>query len=104
MRNRLHISQACPLILPCHVALDKARENHKGSVVIGTTGRGIGPAYEDKVARRALKVSDLFHPQRFKTQLTELVQYHNFLLKNYYHQPEIALQPLLKKHKLGPMR
>ena len=84
VRNRLHISLACPLILPCHVALDKARENHKGGVAIGTTGRGIGPAYEDKVARRALKVSDLFHPQRFKTKLTELLQYHNFVLKNYY--------------------
>lgn len=96
VRNRLHISQACPLILPCHIALDKARENHKGSTVIGTTGRGIGPAYEDKIARRALKVSDLFHPERFKAKLTELLHYHNFVLKNYYNQPEIELQPLIE--------
>ncbi len=66
VRSRLHISQACPLILPCHIALDNAREKHKGDAAIGTTGRGIGPAYEDKIARRALKVSDLLHPQRFK--------------------------------------
>jgi adenylosuccinate synthase len=95
VRSRLHISQACPLILPCHIALDKARESHKGSVAIGTTGRGIGPAYEDKIARRALKVSDLFHPERFKTKLTELLHYHNFVLKNYFQQPEIELQSLL---------
>ncbi|ARH00983.1 adenylosuccinate synthase [Legionella micdadei] len=100
VRSRLHISQACPLILPCHVALDKARENHKGSVAIGTTGRGIGPAYEDKVARRALKAGDLFHPQRFEAKLTELLQYHNFVLKNYYNQPEIELRPLLKEAEI----
>lgn len=97
VRNRLHISQACPLILPYHVALDKARENHKGSVAIGTTGRGIGPAYEDKVARRALKVNDLLNLQRFKTKLVDLLQYHNFVLKNYYNQPEVELEPLLKE-------
>ncbi|MBA2655737.1 MAG: adenylosuccinate synthase [Tatlockia sp.] len=97
VRSRLHISQACPLILPCHVALDQARESHKGGVAIGTTGRGIGPAYEDKVARRALKVGDLFHPERFKTKLTELLHYHNFVLKNYYNQPEIELEPLLQE-------
>ncbi len=81
VRSRLRISPACPLILPCHVALDKARENHKGAVAIGTTGRGIGPAYEDKVARRALKVGDLFHPDRFRAKLTELLNYHNFVLE-----------------------
>ncbi|KTD65891.1 adenylosuccinate synthase [Legionella spiritensis] len=96
VRERLHISQACPLLLPCHIALDKARETHLGSTAIGTTGRGIGPAYEDKVARRALKVSDLFHPQRFASKLTELLQYHNFVLKHYYQQPEVALEPLLE--------
>lgn len=95
VRNRLFISQSCPLILPSHVALDKARELQKGNAAIGTTGRGIGPAYEDKVARRALKVSDLFHPERFKAKLTELLEFHNFMLKNYYHQPEIELAPLL---------
>lgn len=66
VRSRLRVSMACPLILPCHVAMDKAREAHMGNAAIGTTGRGIGPAYEDKVARRALKVSDLFHPERFE--------------------------------------
>jgi len=95
VRKRLRISQACPLILPCHVALDKAREIHKGNAAIGTTGRGIGPAYEDKVARRALKVSDLFHPERFAAKLKELLEYHNFVLKNYYHQPEVDFQELL---------
>lgn len=100
VRSRLRISQACPLILPSHVALDKAREHHMGATPIGTTGRGIGPAYEDKVARRALKVSDLLHPQRFKTKLTELLQYHNFILKSYYNQPEIELEPLLAEAKI----
>lgn len=94
VRPRLHISQACPLILPCHVALDKARELHKGKAAIGTTGRGIGPAYEDKIARRALKVSDLFHPQRLHEKLAELLHYHNFVLKNYFQQPEVELEPL----------
>ncbi|MGQ3890494.1 adenylosuccinate synthase [Legionella sp. CNM-4043-24] len=94
VRSRLFISQACPLILPCHVALDKAREQHKGQSAIGTTGRGIGPAYEDKVARRALKVSDLFHPERFAARLKELLEYHNFVLKNYFHQAEVPFQAL----------
>ena len=95
VRNRLHISQACPLILPCHVALDKARELHKGTAAIGTTGRGIGPAYEDKIARRALKVSDLLHRERFVAKLTELLEYHNFMLTNYYKQPAVDLQAIL---------
>lgn len=94
VRNRLHISQACPLLLPSHIALDKAREIKKGNAAIGTTGRGIGPAYEDKIARRALKVSDLLHPDRLKNKLKDLVEFHNFLLKNYYHQPEIDLSVL----------
>ncbi|MGH8403266.1 MAG: adenylosuccinate synthetase, partial [Gammaproteobacteria bacterium] len=64
-RERLKISPACPLILPSHVALDKAREQAKGAAKIGTTGRGIGPAYEDKIARRALRLADLFHRERF---------------------------------------
>ncbi|KTC78106.1 adenylosuccinate synthase [Legionella brunensis] len=100
VRNRLRISQACPLILPYHIALDKARENHKGTVAIGTTGRGIGPAYEDKVARRALKVKDLLHHERFTAKLTELLQYHNFVLKHYYNQPEVELKPLLEEAKI----
>lgn len=95
VRHRLHLSQACPLILPSHVALDKARESFKGKSAIGTTGRGIGPAYEDKIARRAVKVSDLFHRDRFVSKVTELLQYHNFMLTQYYHQPAVPLEPLL---------
>ena len=83
-RERLGISPACPLILPSHVALDQARERRKGRRKIGTTGRGIGPAYEDKVARRALRVSDLFHRGRFATKLAEVMDLHNFLLQHYY--------------------
>lgn len=95
VRSRLRISKACPLILPCHVAMDKAREAHMGNSAIGTTGRGIGPAYEDKVARRALKVSDLFHAERFATKLEDLLDYYNFILTQYFKQPAVALQPLL---------
>lgn len=97
VRERLHVSLACPLILPCHVALDKAREIHKGNLAIGTTGRGIGPAYEDKIARRALKVSDLFEPEKFRTKLADLLEYHNFVLTQYFKQPAIALEPLLEE-------
>jgi adenylosuccinate synthase len=82
--DRLRISPGCPLILPSHVALDAAREKARGSGAIGTTGRGIGPAYEDKVARRALRVSDLFVRETFASKLGESLDYHNFLLKNYY--------------------
>ena len=84
VKSRLKISEACALILPHHVAADQAREAAKGSMAIGTTGRGIGPAYEDKVARRAIRVQDLFHRKRFAAKLGELLDYHNFLLKNYY--------------------
>ena len=96
VRSRLHISQACPLILPCHVALDKARESNKGKAAIGTTGRGIGPAYEDKIARRALKVSDLLHRDRFISKLTELLQYYNFILTEYFQQPAVDSTALLE--------
>lgn len=100
VRERLRISMACPLILPYHVALDKAREAHMGNAAIGTTGRGIGPAYEDKIARRALKVSDLFHFERFTQKLTELLAYHNFVLTEYYKQPAVELQPMLDEAKI----
>ena len=100
VRERLRISLSCPLILPYHVALDKAREHHMGNAAIGTTGRGIGPAYEDKVARRALKVSDLFHPQRFLQKLTELLDYHNFILTQYFKQPAVDIQPILDESAL----
>jgi len=82
--ERLKISPGCPLILPSHVALDAAREKARGASAIGTTGRGIGPAYEDKVARRALRVSDLFVREKFAAKLGEVLDYHNFLLKNYF--------------------
>ncbi len=77
---RVRVSEACPLILPYHVALDVAREAAKGAAKIGTTGRGIGPAYEDKVARRAIRLQDLLVPERFATKLEELLDFHNFVL------------------------
>ncbi len=83
VRSRLRISEICPLILPYHVAVDKAREARKGDGKIGTTGRGIGPAYEDKVARRALRVQDLFNPALFDERLAEVLDYHNFVLTKY---------------------
>lgn len=95
VRSRLFISPSCPLILPCHVALDKAREAHKAGAAIGTTGRGIGPAYEDKIARRALRVGDLFHRERFVAKLTDLLDYHNFVLTHYHHQPAVDVQAIL---------
>ncbi len=82
--ERLRVSPGCPLILPSHVALDLAREKARGSAAIGTTGRGIGPAYEDKVSRRALRVSDLFVRENFAAKLGEVLDYHNFLLRNYF--------------------
>ena len=84
VKERLLISEACPLILPYHIALDQAREIARGNKAIGTTGRGIGPAYEDKVARRGLRVGDLFNPEQFKDKLKEVLEYHNFALVNYY--------------------
>ena len=84
VRSRLLISEACALILPIHVAIDQAREIAKGAKAIGTTGRGIGPAYEDKVARRGLRLGDIFHEERFATKLKELLDYHNFALTQYY--------------------
>jgi len=89
VRSRLKISEACPLILPYHAALDQAREAAKGASRIGTTGRGIGPAYEDKVARRALRLQDLFHRERFSAKLNELLDFHNFVLTNYFHAPAV---------------
>ena len=81
--SRLKISEACPLILPYHVAVDQAREAKQGEGKIGTTGRGIGPCYEDKVARRAIRLHDIFAPERFKEKLIEVLDYHNFVLVNY---------------------
>ena len=92
---RLSISEACPLILPYHSALDHAREAAKGERKIGTTGRGIGPAYEDKAARRAIRLQDLFDAQRFADKLRELLDFHNFVLKNYYRFETIDYQKTL---------
>jgi len=92
---RLKISEACPLILPYHAALDLAREAAKGAQKIGTTGRGIGPAYEDKVARRAIRLQDLFKPVRFAEKLQELLEFHNFVLKNFYRCETVDFQKTL---------
>jgi adenylosuccinate synthase len=90
--SRMHISGACPLILPYHVAIDQARETAKGEAKIGTTGRGIGPAYEDKVARRAIRLQDLFNPQRFAEKLREVLDFHNFVLQHYLKAKPVDFQ------------
>ena len=87
IENKLLISSQCPLILPTHILLDEARENALGNKAIGTTGRGIGPAYEDKVARRAIHLMDLLDPVIFKQKLRSLMSYHNFILENLYQTP-----------------
>ena len=90
--SRIKVSEACPLILPYHVAMDKAREAARGENKIGTTGRGIGPAYEDKVARRALRLQDLLTPKRFADKLAELLEYYNFVLTKYYGVEAVDFQ------------
>ncbi|WP_395701811.1 adenylosuccinate synthase [Aquabacterium sp.] len=97
VRSRLFISESCPLILPFHVEVDRAREalrETSGAGKIGTTGKGIGPAYEDKVARRAMRVQDLKHPDRFAHKLRELLELHNFALGGYLHSQPLAFQPI----------
>lgn len=108
VKSRLHISEACPLILPCHTALDKAREAARGSNKIGTTGRGIGPAYEDKAARRAVRLQDLFHRERLAAKLGEMLDHHNFVLKHYFHAPIVDYQETMDEalsmaERLRPM-
>jgi adenylosuccinate synthase len=95
VKERLVISEACPLILPYHVELDVAREKARGKKAIGTTGRGIGPAYEDKVSRRGLRVGDLFNPQDFAVKLKEVLEYHNFMLTNYYKVEPVSYEKVL---------
>lgn len=95
VRDRLKISAACPLILPYHVALDQARELRRGKSAIGTTGRGIGPAYEDKVARRGLRVGDLANVASFTEKLREVVSFHNFALINYYQAAPVSFETVL---------
>lgn len=98
VRARLKISPGCPLILPYHAALDHAREAAKGAdAKIGTTGKGIGPAYEDKVARRALRVYDLFHPSRFADKLKENIDYHNFVLTRFLNAAPVDYQAVLEQ-------
>src|SRR5471032_2568542 len=93
--ERLRISPYCPLILPSHIQLDQARERARGLNAIGTTGRGIGPAYEDKVARRAVRVADLFLRDRFAAKLGEVLDFHNFVLQCYFAQPPVDFQRTL---------
>ena len=108
IRGRLWISQACPLILSVHIALDQAREKARGQNAIGTTGRGIGPAYEDKVARRSIRAGDLLNPNLLANKLKELLEYHNFVLSNFYHQKPVDYQQTLDEtlqtgEKISPM-
>lgn len=95
VRERLRLSPACPLILPYHVALDQARELARGNDKIGTTGRGIGPAYEDKVARRALRLGDVFNPASFAEKLKTVLEYHNFALTEYYNVDAVDYDTVL---------
>jgi len=95
VRDRLLISEACALILPVHASLDMAREKARGSKAIGTTGRGIGPAYEDKVARRGLRAGDLLNPAGFAERLRELLEYHNFALTQYYQAEAVDYEQTL---------
>jgi len=95
VRSRLKISEACPLILPYHVALDQAREARRGDAKTGTTGRGIGPAYEDKVARRALRVQDLFDPAGFRTKVEEVLDLHNFVLTQYLGAQAVSIDEVV---------
>jgi adenylosuccinate synthase len=96
--ERLRVSPSCPLILASHVALDLAREKARGANAIGTTGRGIGPAYEDKVARRAVRVADLFQRERFAAKLGEVLDYHNFILQRYFQTAPIDFQQVLESN------
>lgn len=95
VRDRLKVSEACPLVLPIHARLDQARELARGEAKIGTTGKGIGPAYEDKVARRAVRVGDLFHREQLAAKLGELLGYHNFVLTQFYKEPPVDFQATL---------
>jgi adenylosuccinate synthase len=95
--ERLKLSPACPIILSSHIALDNAREKARGEEAIGTTGRGIGPAYEDKIARRAIRIADLFDPETLKERVTTLMDLHNFLLQEYYKVDPVDLSSELEQ-------
>ncbi len=94
-RERLGISESCPLILPYHIALDQAREVARGKKAIGTTGRGIGPTYEDKVSRRGIRLGELLDPEHFKERLREVMEYHNFALEHYFKADTVDYQQVL---------
>ncbi len=107
-RERLGISESCPLILPYHIALDQAREVARGKKAIGTTGRGIGPAYEDKVSRRGIRLGELLDPAHFTERLREVMEYHNFALVNYFKADAVDYQRVLDEalaqgEKIAPM-
>ncbi len=95
--DRLHVSSNCPLIMQVHVELDRAREAARGDSKIGTTGRGIGPAYEDKVSRRGLRVADAMDPLRFAAKARELMDYHNFILSNFYHAEPVDVEAMIEE-------
>ena len=108
VRDRLRISPACALILPYHIALDQAREKARGSKAIGTTGRGIGPAYEDKIARRGIRLGELLEPAHFEERLREVLDYHNFALQHYFKAEPVEVaavldQALLQSEQIAPM-
>src|SRR5215470_19608856 len=108
LAGRVRVSEACPLILPYHAALDVAREAARGAEKIGTTGRGIGPAYEDKVARRAIRLQDLLVPERFTAKLEQLLDYHNFVLTRYLAAPAVDFaetrdEALAMARRLAPL-
>jgi len=108
VRDRLRISPACALILPFHIALDQAREKARGSKAIGTTGRGIGPAYEDKIARRGIRLGELLEPAHFEERLREVLDYHNFALQHYFKAEPVDFaavldQALLQGEQIAPM-
>ncbi len=107
-RERMGISESCPLILPYHIALDQAREVARGKKAIGTTGRGIGPAYEDKVSRRGIRLGELLDPAHFTERLREVMEYHNFALINYFKMDAVDYQQVLDEalaqgEKIAPM-
>jgi adenylosuccinate synthase len=97
-RERLGISAACPVILPYHVALDHARELARGAKAIGTTGRGIGPAYEDKTSRRGIRLGEMLDAQHFEERLREVLEYHNFMLEHYYRADRVDFAAVLDQH------
>lgn len=106
--KRIRVSGACALLLPIHPAIDRGAEKLRGKNAIGTTGRGIGPCYEDKVARRGLRVGDLVDMERFKERLQSLLDYRNFMLKNYYKEPEVSFESVMDsvmavRNRLLPM-